>query len=795
MLTNHSPVTSSCRLHIAATFTIAFSFAIILFWGTTRSPNYAFDDAFITYRYAENLRDGLGLRYNPDEWVLGTTTPLFTVILAGLGTVVTDTVALGHWMGVGGWLAASFLSFYFLYSEERNIAALLAPLLVAFTPILYASLGMETPFLVALMLAVACAWFKEKFWLTIGLAATLLLTRQDSALWLLILGLEVGRRRVTKRELSEEYTGDGRPHLSYVIQKLPWREGLATILITLPWWVFASWRYGSPFPNSAAAKIGQHSLMPVTGQPSFLASVWPALSDGQNIVSNLIILFILAFGLFFIFRKYHQFIWLIVWFIGYVLVYSLLGVVSFTWYFVPLIIVLHLLTAFSLGIMLGDEPSPQIRAKISSSSYNLVRLVVLASLLLILVNRGSRMVEVSQIQSYRTAYVSVGEWMADNTAPTDRIATIEIGVVGYLSKRPVLDTQGLVSPDMTTHQLGWSETLIYALNAQQPEYTLTLPDTAWDGVIDQWWFQAEYEPVAQFYEATIYKRRAETLATQSVNVPVTFATDLTLEGIDLGHQRLVPGEDFWLWLRLFVAQSQTHDYQLTVFLIDTQTLERHAITTIDPFNGLYRSSVWQPGDKLRIPFRLSIPDNLAAGTYRLGVLIYNPETGMGLSLADAPDQPGVEVTRGWLTVGEPTEADFPPPLALESPITWENGLTLTAIGWPATAVKPGTDIPIQFRWQTNEVQTRDLTLFVHLLNEEGEIVAQQDEKPGHGRWPTPGWQIGQQIHHTLTIALPETLPLGSYSFRIGWYDDAGSVPLSDVAQEFAIITDSITVVP
>ena len=35
------------------------------------------DDAFITFRYAQNLLSGQGLVFNPREQVLGTTTPLF----------------------------------------------------------------------------------------------------------------------------------------------------------------------------------------------------------------------------------------------------------------------------------------------------------------------------------------------------------------------------------------------------------------------------------------------------------------------------------------------------------------------------------------------------------------------------------------------------------------------------------------------------------------------------------------------------------------------------------------------
>ncbi|HEC35405.1 MAG TPA: hypothetical protein ENI39_02600, partial [Anaerolineae bacterium] len=42
------------------------------------------DDAYITFRYARNLVEGRGFVYNLGERVLGTTTPLYTLLLSGL---------------------------------------------------------------------------------------------------------------------------------------------------------------------------------------------------------------------------------------------------------------------------------------------------------------------------------------------------------------------------------------------------------------------------------------------------------------------------------------------------------------------------------------------------------------------------------------------------------------------------------------------------------------------------------------------------------------------------------------
>jgi hypothetical protein len=47
-----------------------------------------YDDAYITFRYADNLATGLGLIYNSGERVLGTTSPRFAIVLALLKSLL-----------------------------------------------------------------------------------------------------------------------------------------------------------------------------------------------------------------------------------------------------------------------------------------------------------------------------------------------------------------------------------------------------------------------------------------------------------------------------------------------------------------------------------------------------------------------------------------------------------------------------------------------------------------------------------------------------------------------------------
>ena len=61
--------------------------------------HWAYDDPFITYRYADHIRQGAGFVYNLDERVLSTTTPLFALILAVLGCFSVDLQQLANLIG------------------------------------------------------------------------------------------------------------------------------------------------------------------------------------------------------------------------------------------------------------------------------------------------------------------------------------------------------------------------------------------------------------------------------------------------------------------------------------------------------------------------------------------------------------------------------------------------------------------------------------------------------------------------------------------------------------------------
>ena len=74
---------------------------------------------------------------------------------------------------------------------------------------------------------------------------------------------------------------------------------------------------------------------------------------------------------------------------------------------------------------------------------------------------------------------------------------------------------------------------------------------------------------------------------------------------------------------------------------------------------------------------------------------------------------------------------------------------------------------LELLWQDIHPVDRDYTVFVHVLDSENKIVAQNDHQPQDGTYPTSIWDAGEQIQDVVNLTLPRA---GKYKIEIGLYD-------------------------
>jgi hypothetical protein len=99
-------------------------------------------------------------------------------------------------------------------------------------------------------------------------------------------------------------------------------------------------------------------------------------------------------------------------------------------------------------------------------------------------------------------------------------------------------------------------------------------------------------------------------------------------------------------------------------------------------------------------------------------------------------------------------------------------LALAGYDLEPRAPGPGEDLALWLTWSgLGGPLEHDLTVFVHLMNEGGERVAQGDGAPGYlGALPTTLWEPGVAVLDRHVVSLPANLTAGRYSLWIGWYD-------------------------
>jgi uncharacterized membrane protein len=107
----------------------------------------------------------------------------------------------------------------------------------------------------------------------------------------------------------------------------------------------------------------------------------------------------------------------------------------------------------------------------------------------------------------------------------------------------------------------------------------------------------------------------------------------------------------------------------------------------------------------------------------------------------------------------------------------------------------GEDLVVWLSWSgRGDPLRRDLTVYVHLLDEGSERVAQGDGVPGYlGPLPTTLWEPGVGVLDRRVVSLPSELSAGRYSLRIGWYDPVSGERLILPSGEDGQILGEITV--
>lgn len=111
----------------------------------------------------------------------------------------------------------------------------------------------------------------------------------------------------------------------------------------------------------------------------------------------------------------------------------------------------------------------------------------------------------------------------------------------------------------------------------------------------------------------------------------------------------------------------------------------------------------------------------------------------------------------------------------------------------STTVEAGETVDLTLYWQMQYETDANYIVFAHVVNEQGELVAQRDSIPNDGLRSTFEWQVGYFDWDEWPVQLPDDLPTGNYQLRVGMYDADTLIRLQTVESFGEPIGDAIEI--
>lgn len=515
---------SSQRLQRTLAYAIAALVPIVatvVYYQGLRSADVAvgfpLDDSWIHAQYARTLIEGHPFEYTPGQKSIGTTAVLFDFVWAAATAITGEYVWTIHvvntllTVGVGVLLVALLLR----YKLPPLAAGAGAALVVGSHPFPFSNLsGMETS--LASLVTVAAilahiAWGWRKGWrpLTAPVLMGLAVMCRPENLVLFPLS-ELDRLILWARTPRDDRRPRPVPRFAL--------RAVAFGLTLLPYFALNYSIHGAPVPSTYEAKVGRlsgpDSVEVSAGGDLFLHlhKTWEVVYDALYFVGeedNLILMVLAFFSVVMMFTARwragglpRSFFPLLVFFGG----SAATGLVTLGLFFpgqyqryliqwIPAFLIFGVIGMHLASQMIGERVFGNAR-----SAYAAVFSILLAANVGLLgwlhFHRSEDFLDGGHVQQYvkcvkniNEMQVELGHWVNENTPEDAIIATNDIGAIRFFGQRPIVDTIGLIDPEMVKRRGAEdrAEAMIEYIREQGASYALLFPGPGWhwDLILDE----------------------------------------------------------------------------------------------------------------------------------------------------------------------------------------------------------------------------------------------------------------------------------------------------------------------
>jgi 4-amino-4-deoxy-L-arabinose transferase-like glycosyltransferase len=242
-------------------------------------------------------------------------------------------------------------------------------------------------------------------------------------------------------------------------------------------------------------------------------------------------------------------------------------------------------------------------------------------------------------------------------------------------------------------------------------------------------------------------------------IGVNFDNKAELLGYDVGRGRVRASEAIAITLYWRCLGRMEHNYTLAVQVLGPD-YQAYGGLNLYPGRGNFATSLWQLGDTFSETYWIPIaPDVPAPVMGRIKVAFFVDDSTQEHLPVLAPQE---QVADRSAVFGRikivPRER---PEHVIENQVYYDLDGKVALIGYELTPpVDREAGLDLRLYWQALSKLDEDYTVFVHWLDEGGRILAQQDNQPHNGSYPTGLWDEGEIVEDLYHLPVPAGLPAG-----------------------------------
>ncbi len=239
---------------------------------------------------------------------------------------------------------------------------------------------------------------------------------------------------------------------------------------------------------------------------------------------------------------------------------------------------------------------------------------------------------------------------------------------------------------------------------------------------------------------------------------IYFGSTLKLLGYDLARTTYAPGDS--LTLTTYIESVYPPPATVT-WRVQVLDYHNHVVSQAqtDPFANFYPVQRWPAGKFTRDTWTLALNNNLPPGAYALQLGLYRRDTGDAIDahplfaeLAPQEHFSAATLTQLKIPLPQPSPAE----LAAATRVDQRVGDAITLLAYTTRVERATGKVYLTLYWQGFGETKNAYTVFVHLLDAHGLIVAQHDAQPRDGTYPTFIWDVGEIITDEYELVVPPT---------------------------------------